>query len=375
LPLRRRCTNFTAPRRCRRPSHLFIAFLTLTTIGTGLLAWRQQSELAELRSRSLDKAERAQLQKRLWELEKTNRDLQSRTNRPSGNGSDTPNNSPSAPTKSADEPNRANAQQQLAFVRDLFARPEVQSYINSQQKLRLEASYGPLARSLGLNAQQSDRLTNLLLERQNLRGEVAEAARAQGLDPRENPEAMRETTDYGARRPRCGDQEHDRAGWIRRAADLRTPSPSAGWSTNSNNASESPARRSAPLRPINWCRFFANNPVPKPTTPASTAPAATPNPALRGPDLGPILAGLVGGGSGPAIASSIFAPMPGGGAVISNAAVVQSQTILAPQQLTALQQLQQQQLAQQQVQQIVRESISATARPAATIPAAPAPRR
>jgi hypothetical protein len=275
-----------------RPSHLFIAFLTLTTIGTGLLAWRQQSELAELRSRSLDKAERAQLQKRLWELEKTNRDLQSRTNRLSGNGSDTPNNSPSAQTKGADEPNRANAQQQLAFVRDLFARPEVQSYINSQQKLRLEASYGPLARSLGLNAQQSDRLTNLLLERQNLRGEVAEAARAQGLDPRENPEAMRKLLTTAR-------DDLDAA-----IKSTIGPAGFAALQTYENTlpqrgvVNELQQRLGVAGTPLSatqadqLVQILANNPVPKPTTPASTAPAATPNPALRGPDLGPILAGL-----------------------------------------------------------------------------------
>jgi hypothetical protein len=357
-----------------RPSRLLIAFLGLTTLGTGLLAWRQQAELDELRSRSLDKSERAQLQKRIWDLEKSNRDLQARTSRPTGTSAEGGQNPSPTADRSPEETNRVNAQQQLAVVRDLFARPEVQAYINSQQKLRLEGSYAALFRSLGLNAQQSDRLTNLLLERQNLRGEVAEAARAQGLDPRENPDAIRKLM-ASAR------EDID-------AAIKSTLGPAGFAALQSYDATltqrgvvnELQQRLGATGNPLSatqadqLVQILANNPAPKPAVSATTAAAnpAPTSPGLRGPDLGPILAGLVGGGSGPAIASSLFAPMPGGGAVISNAAIVQSQTILAPQQLTALQQLQQQQQSQQQVQQIVRESLSAASRPAAP---SPSPRR
>lgn len=357
-----------------RSSHLLVALLSLTTLATGVLAWRQMAELDELRGRSLDKAERAQLQKRVWELEKTNRELQARASRAPASPPDGRENSGLPAGRTPEETNRASVQQQLAVARDLFARPEVQAYINGQQKLRLESSYAALFRGLGLNAEQSDRLTNLLLERQNLRGEVAEAARAQGLDPRENPEAMRKLMTTAR-----DDIE---------AAIKSTLGP-AGFAALQNYdatltqrgvVNELQQRLGTTGNPLSQTQadqlvqILANNPAPKPVAPTTVAAtnAAPTTPGLRGPDLGPILAGLVGGGSGPAIASSIFAPMPGGGTVISNAALVQSQTILAPPQLAALQQLQQQQQSQQQVQQIVRESLANAARPAAT---APAPRR
>jgi hypothetical protein len=355
-----------------RPVLLAVVF-ALTTLATGVLAWRQHVELEALRSRSLDKAERAQLQKRVWDLEKTNRELQSRT--PAGTAS-APGKSATTAAPNGRENGRATAQQQMAFVRELFARPEVQSYVTGQQKLRLEASYAALFRNLGLNPQQSDRLTSLLLERQNLRGEVADAARAQGLDPRENPEAMRQL---------IATAKDDLEAAIKTTigpagfAALQTYDATLTQRGVVNELQQRLGTGSAPLTAAQaeqMVQILANNPVATPLTsanPAANAPAA--NPTLRAPDLGPVLAGLLGGGSGPAIAASVFAPMPGGGVTISDQAVVQSQTVLSAPQIAALQQLQQQQQAQQQVQQIVRESLSTANRPAAAAPTAPAPRR
>ncbi len=65
--------------------------------------------------------------------------------------------------------------------------------------------------------------------------------------------------------------------------------------------------------------------------------------------------------------------MPGGGTIISDAALVQAQSVLSTPQVSALKELQRQQQAQQQVQQIVRESLSSANRPPAA--PAPAPRR
>src|SRR4051794_37354114 len=43
-----------------------------------MLAWRQYAELVELRAAAMNKDERADLQKRVWDLEKLNRELQAR---------------------------------------------------------------------------------------------------------------------------------------------------------------------------------------------------------------------------------------------------------------------------------------------------------
>jgi hypothetical protein len=363
-----------------RRLHVTIAILAATTVTTGVIAWRQSNELTELRARSLDRSERAQLQKQVWDLQKTNRELQSRATPPGNERTETKTGATASAPRAAENNNRASAQQQLAFVRDLAARPEIQAYVASQQRSRLESSYLALFRNLGLNQEQSERLTGLLLERQNLRGEVAEAARSQGIDPRENPEGMRrllaaareelETSIKGVIGPAgfAALQSYD-ATLLQRGVvgDLQQRLGNTGAPLAATQAEQ-------------LVQILANNPVPRPNTAASPLAAAgtdAANPTFRGPDLGPVLAGLVGGGSGPAIAASIFAPMPGGGAIISDAALVQAQAVLSPPQVSALKDLQRQQQAQQQVQQIVRESLSSANRAGSTptVSPPPAPRR
>lgn len=349
-----------------------IAVLAAATVTTGVIAWRRGNELSELQARALDRSERAQLQKRVWDLEKANRELQARAPTASRDraeaGAEVSAPASLTPGGASRPPSQ---QQQLAFVRDLLGRPEIQAYVSAQQRSRLEASYLALFRNLGLTSGQSEKLTGLLLERQNLRGEVAEAARSQGIDPRENPEGIRrllatareelETAIKGVIGP---------AGF----AALQTYDATLVQRGVVNELQQRLGNSGVPLAPTQaeqLVQILASNPVPRPN-PASPAVDAT-NPILRGPDLGPLLAGLVGGGSGPAIAASIFAPMSGGGVNISDAALVQAQAVLSRPQVSALQELQRQQLAQQQVQQIVRESLSSTNRASAT--PSPAPRR
>lgn len=358
---------------------LLTTALALTTSGLGWLAWRQHAELTALRSRGLDQAERAQLQKRVWDLEKSNRELQSRSERAPTEAGATPTNQASAPRRSREESNRASAQQQLTFVRELLARPEVESYVNLQQRQRMEATYASLFRSLGLDARQGERLTGLLLERQNLRGEVAEAARAQGIDPRQNPEGMQRLLATARE-----DLETAIKGVIGPAGFSALQSYDATL-TQRGVVTELQQRLGTAGEPLSSAqaeqlvRILGKNPVAKAPAPSPAAPiavtAANTDSVFRAPDLGPVLAGLVGGGSGPAIAASIFAPMPGGGALISNEALVEAQPVLSPAQLAALQQLQRQQQAQQEVQRVVRESLSSANRPAPPAPASPPPKR
>lgn len=370
--------NVTVHPSVARRHLLLTAALALTTLGTGLLAWRQQRELTELRSRGLDQAERAKLQKRVWELEKSNRELQASAERPPPEPTGAKPAPGTVPRPARGESGRANAQQQLAFVRELLSRPEVESYVNLQQRQRVEASYAALFRNLGLDARQCERLTGLLLERQNLRGEVAEAARAQGIDPRQDPEGMRRL---------LATAREDLETAIRGVIGPAGFSALEGYDatlTQRGVVGELQQRLGAVGDPLSGAqseqlvRILAKNPVPGPATAApgtATPSAATGEAQLRAPDLGPVLAGLVGGGSGPAIAASIFAPMPGGGALISDAALVEAQPLLSASQLTALQRLQRQQQAQQEVQRVVRESLSSANRPAAAAPAAPTPKR
>jgi hypothetical protein len=60
----------------KSPKNYLILLLLATTVGGAVFAWRQYAELVELRAAAMNRDERADLQKRLWELEKLNRELQ-----------------------------------------------------------------------------------------------------------------------------------------------------------------------------------------------------------------------------------------------------------------------------------------------------------
>ena len=62
----------------KSPKTILILLLAGTTIGGAVLAWRQYAELVELRAAAMNRDERADLQKRVWDLEKLNRELQAR---------------------------------------------------------------------------------------------------------------------------------------------------------------------------------------------------------------------------------------------------------------------------------------------------------
>ena len=58
------------------PKNYLIGFLLLTTLGAGVLAWQQYEKLAVLRTACFTSAERADLQKRLWDSEKRRHELE-----------------------------------------------------------------------------------------------------------------------------------------------------------------------------------------------------------------------------------------------------------------------------------------------------------
>ena len=202
------------------------------------------------------------------------------------------------------------------------------------------------------------------------------AARAQGIDPRRNPEGMQRLIATARE-----ELESSIKGLIGPAGFSALQSYDATLPQRGvvNELQQRLGTGGEPLsssQADQLVRILEKNPVSKPRTASAVATSAdNADPMFRAPDLGPVLAGLVGGGSGPAIAASIFAPMPGGGTLISNEALVEAQPLLSAAQLAALQQLQRQQQAQQEVQRVVRESLSTANRSAPPTPAAPPPKR
>jgi len=367
------------------PKNLVIVLLAATTIGGAVLAWRQYGDLVELRATAMKRDERAEMQKRVWGLEKLNRELQDKlaaSREPAGN----PERLAAGPEGGEERrgPERGgrgdprgrgdNVMQQATAIRDLMNKPEVQAMLSLQQKAAIEQRYAALFKSLNLQPDQIEKLKSLLAERTTTTQDVLAAAREQGVDPRENPTALRkmnadaQNVINNSIKATIGD-----AGF----AQLSTFEKTLPQRNLVNDLQQRLSYTDAPLNPAQTEQLVSIL--------AANAPPRTPNPAAgqpqggmppgggrgpgpgpgggpmpggpsfdgRGGDLGGMIAGVLGGGPGADMGRG------SGAATVTPAAVAQAQGILTPTQLAALQQIQQQQQTQQQLRQLVNDTLQA----------------
>ncbi len=377
------------------PKNFLLGLLALTTVGGAILAWVQYGELVELRAAAMNRDERRDWEQRLADLKKQNRDLQTRLAARAGREEPTTAAGDNAEARPRGERGERGTRpegrgggpeimrQQAAAIRDLMAKPEVQAMLSAQQKAAIEARFAPLFKSLNLSAEQTQQLTALLAERGNTRRDIDEAARAQGINPRENPEAFRKLfTDAQNELNTSIKSVIGEPGF----AQLQNYEQTMPQRLLVDSLQQRLAATNAPLSTAQadqLVQILAAN-APQRTTPADTAGGVTVElgfgrgpdgpgfgfggpgfgPPPGGPDLGRMLGGLMGG-PGPGGPGGPPGGGPGGGgAIVTPAAVAQAQTILAPPQVEALQRIQQTQAAQQQLQQMVRDTLAATAKAA-----------
>jgi hypothetical protein len=347
-----------------------IVLLSATTAGVALLAWRQYGELVELRAQVMNRSERADLQKRIWELEKLNRDLPGRTakarNEPSPEDSAAQPPDASRGGRSGDPRGRDGQMQQINALREMLAKPEVQAMIGLQQRGGIESRFAALFKNLNLSADQAAKLSALLAERGNTRQDLFAVAREQGIDPRTNPDAYRKL---------FADAQNEINAGIKSVigetgfAQLQNYEQTMPQRAIVNELQQRLSYTSTPLTAAQSEQLIQILATNSPTRPADAGPAAPGLPPPRGPGFGP-----PGGGPGPDFGGVILSAISGRGgpglppevidgamrvasAPVTPAAVAQAQTVLAPPQVAALQQIQQQQQAQQQLQQIIRETM------------------
>lgn len=371
------------------PKNYLIALLALTTIGGAVLSWQQYAELVELRAAAMNKDERADLQKRVWDLEKLNKQLRDQltSNRPPGPGGENPLAADGEnPTERRDRGGRGgpggNPLQQLTALRDLINKPDVQALLSVQQKAVVDARYAALFKSLNLTPDQAEKLKVVLAERQTTMMDVMSAARDQGLDPRRDREAFQKLMQNAQT-----DMNNAIKGVIGESgfAQFENYEKTLPQRNVVNQLQQRLSYSDTPLTSAQAEQLVqilaANTPAPAPGSPGQPGgdgrgpmpfPGGPgPGGGPRGPDLG-ALGAMIGGalGGGPP-----GGPGPGGGIIaiagsdagrggnatapITPAAVNQAQAVLAGPQVAALQQLQQQQQSQQQLAKIVAETLSA----------------
>lgn len=165
--------------------NLLLALLCLTTAGLGWLAWHQYQELIALRAAVLDHNERAALQKRIWDAEKRSASLEKKLAERSKPDADAPAESEEAAPANAFRGRRGRG----AFFA-LMENPEMQKLMHVEQKAALDNRYAALFKKLNLTPEQLEKFKNLLVEKQTSMMDVFAAAREQGINPREDPEAF-----------------------------------------------------------------------------------------------------------------------------------------------------------------------------------------
>lgn len=347
----------------KSPAPYLVVLLAATTIAGGVLAWRQYNELVELRASALDRGERAGWQKRVWELEKLNRTLQERITaaRPGappdrlspGSTDDT-----GAMRRPPERGGRGEGSlQQAAAMRELLARPEVQAMINLQQKAGIEARYAPLFKLLNLSADQAEKLTALLAERNSTRQDIITAAQEQGINPRSNPEAFRKLLTDAQNELNRGIQSVIGESGLAQLQNFEQTVPQRALV---GELQQRLSYTSSPLTPAQseqLVQVLAKNSPARPAN-SDSPPAGPPPPGFMAGRM--VAMDFLGGGGPPpgtpTLPGVIDSAVRVGGAPISNAALGEAQGVLSPPQLATLQQMQQQQQAQQQLQQMVRET-------------------
>jgi chorismate mutase len=370
----------------KSPKTYVILLLAATTVGGAILAWRQHGELSELRSAAMNRGERSDLQRRLWDLEKLNRDLQAQLSRRGPGDSDesgTGNADGDRPPRDRggrggergpDPRARAeNALQQANAIRDLMNKPEVQAMINLQQRAAIEGRYATLFKNLNLSPEQTEKLKSLLAERSTTMQDVMAASREQGINPRENPDVFRKLVadaqdvvnngiksvigEQGFQQLTTYEQTLPQRNLVnelqQRLSYTSTPLTAAQAEQMVQILAANPPQR-------NISATSASGPNPEPMRGPPPGGRGGPPPvdfAFRGSDLGGVIAGVLGGGPG---MGPIDGGRGGGSIPVTSGAVTQSQTVLSPPQVTALQQIQQQQQAQQQLRQMVNDTLGAS---------------
>ena len=322
-----------------RMKNYIIALFFVTTIAGAALAWTQYRELLTLRAASLNDSSRADLQKRLQDLEKRKNELEAEVADLRARGGAAGPAEAEIAEASADDgrgperpaPGRFNRRNGATNLATLLDNPEFNKLWTAQQKVGLDARYAALFKGLNLNPADLDKFKSLLVEKQNALFDVMGAARDQGLNPR-NPGDRAQIASL----VQAAQAQADSA--IRQTLGDASFSQYQGYEQTLpqrnlvNQLAQTLSYTGAPLQGYQVDQLV--------TILAANAPVSTPT-------AGPWMAAAGPMNAGP-FNTRLTPP-------ITDAAVAQAQSVLTPPQLAALQDLQAQQQAQRQMGQMMRQ--------------------
>ncbi|MDD2764090.1 MAG: hypothetical protein PHE83_08985 [Opitutaceae bacterium] len=315
-----------------------ILLLALTTAAGGALAWSQYQDLIKLRTGGLSDSARADLQKRLGELQKRKNELEAevaglRARSVAASQTTEGDEAGAAGDETQGRAGRFDRRNGMANFAALLANPEFNRLWAAQQKAALDTRYSALFKNLNLSPADLDKFKSLLVEKESALMDVMAAAREQGLNPRDPADRAQINS-------------------LVQAAQAQVDNSIRQTLGDSQFAQYQNYEQTLPQR----------NLVNQLTQ--SLSYTGTPLQAYQADQLVNILAASAPNqsqGAGGFLAAA--GPMGGGmfynrGVSVTDAAITQAQSVLSPPQLAALQQIQAQQQAQQQMTQIMRQTFS-----------------
>jgi hypothetical protein len=345
-----------------RSKNYLLVVLTVVAVGATTLAWRQWLELATLRARGLSDDERSALEARLADFKKRNFELQTDlASLRAGNaadgavaGDEHPANNAAAKASeaavlksladAAADPAMSKRDEDMELLAALADLPEFQRMLALQQRGKVDEKYAALFKKLKLSPEELTRLQTLLGDRQTAFADAMMAASAQGLtgkDARQvaNDVARASQKDITANiKDLLGPQRFNQLQTYERTLPQR------------ETVDQLTQRLSYTTTPLTARQ---QDQLVQVLATAAAAPKA--NATVAGAGLGGAqnlkpaqpIAALPNAFSGIGLGAGSQAP-------IVNAAVNQAQTFLSPQQVGALQQMQQEQRAQQTLGNLLR---------------------
>lgn len=340
------------------PRHIVSVILGALLLGAVAFGTAQIAEAKKLRTNlaALDQ-ERTDLRKRIWELQKLNSELAARREKPAiatdgpvAFSDDNVQADPGSPTeRPRRDPNR---------IADFLNTPEVQQLMALQQKAGLDGRYAALFKKLNLSPADLERFKNLLVEKQSAVMDVMAAARSQGLTGRESRDEIRQLVQ---------DTQAEIDG------NIRTTIGDASFAQYKNYEATLPQRGVVSQLE----KRLSYSPTPLSDTQAeqlvqilatSTPPA---NNSGNRADSATLLGQAMAGNARTSLVTGLVG---GAGARITDVAVTQSQGVLAPAQVAALQNLQAEQEAAARLGQQMRNRARTPAKnnaPPPTLPTGP----
>ncbi|MBX3750383.1 MAG: hypothetical protein KF897_09865 [Opitutaceae bacterium] len=328
-----------------------IFFLTLTTLGTGYLAWSQHRELATLRA-APGNPERAAARRQAWNASPT-----------APAAADQPAEKPAAPPTPGAADVTRRGDRAFGQVMQVLENPDYQTLMNLTQKGMLDGRYAALFKQLKLTPQQLEQFKEYLVEKQTAVMDVLAAARAQGLDPRKDGEAI-------GTMMKATQAEID--------ANIRAALGDSTFETYQEYERTLPTRNV--IGQLESRLSYSGTPLTQSQSQEMVRILAETGEGGRVPTIRTATPAVsIAGGPGANVQmGAAIAIASGGGVLITDATVARSQSVLSSDQVAALQEIQQEQQAAQQLGRSMRAEMGTRLTPppgaSAATPAVPAAR-